>query len=218
MKSSPKKTTKQEDKDLCRMITPQFRVSYPHVFKPQAPKPGDKLKFSVTMLFPKDQDLTGSSPDGKPRSIKEVIRNAKTAEFGPKENWPDDLESPVVDGDDPKFSDKEGYAGCYVIKASTSEEQRPSVVDRDMSPITEPNDFYPGCFARAYVYAYVWFYPSREKCMKKGVGFILDHVQKLKDGKSFGGKKPVEQVFSPVAAPEEDDAGDDDDDVGDFNN
>lgn len=202
------KTKTNEEKDRCRIITPEFRVSYPHVFKPQAPKPGDKLKFSITMLFPKDTEMLGLSPDGKPRSMKRVIKNAKLAEFGPEENWPKKLRSPVLDGDDAEYEGKEGYAGHWVIKATTGEDQRPSVVDKAMTPITTPADFYPGCYARAYVYAYVWTYMN-----KQGVGFILDHVQKLRDGKSFGGKKPVEQVFSPLADEEDgdEDGGDDND-------
>lgn len=194
------------DKDLSRMITPKFRVSYPHVFKAQAPKPTDKPKFSITMLFPKDKALTGQTVDGKPRTLSEVIKNAKIAEFGPnKTDWPENLESPVVDGDDPKHKDKEGYKGHWVIKATTNEDQRPSVVDEEMIPITDQAKFYPGCYARAYVYARVWEYMN-----KQGVQFILDHVQKLGDGPSFGGKKPVDQVFSPMGtgAPDED-SGDD---------
>lgn len=213
------KKANKTDKDLCRVITPEFRVSYPHVFKAQAVKPTDKPKFSITMLYPKDSDLMGQAPpvaDGKggyapgpARSLKEVIKNAKLAEFGPKENWPEGLESPVTDGDDPKHKDKDGYKGHWVIKASTSEDQRPTVVGPDMKPINEPADLYPGCYARAYVYAYVWEYMG-----KQGVGFILDHVQKMRDGKSFGGKKPVDQVFNPISAPDDSgaDAGDDDQD------
>lgn len=200
-----KKAKAKSDKDLCRLITPEFRVSYPHLFKAQAPKPTDKPKFSVTMLYPKTSDLMGQSPSGEPRSIKAVIKNAKLAEFGGKENWPEDLESPVIDGDDAKYAEKAGYAGHWVIKATTSEDQRPSVVDADMTPIADAADVYPGCYARAYVYAYVWEYMGRQ-----GVGFILDHVQKLRDGKSFGGKKPVEQVFSPVAVAAEETEDDDD--------
>jgi hypothetical protein len=200
------KKANKVDKDLSRMITPEFRVSYPHVFKAQAVKPTDKPKFSITMLFPKDKKIVGTTVDGTARSIIEVMKNAKIAEFGAKENWPVDddgnstLENPVTDGDDPKHKDKEGYKGHWVIKASTSEEQRPTVVGEDMTPMTDPTDFYPGCYARAYIYAYVWEYMG-----KQGVGFILDHVQKLRDGKSFGGKKPVEQVFSPVQASAETD-------------
>lgn len=203
--ATAKKTT--IDKDLCRLITPEFRVSHPHVFKAQQVKPTDKPKFSITMLFPKDSDLTGQSVDGQPRSLPAAIKNAKLAEFGSKENWPEDLQSPVTDGDSPKFKDKPGYAGHWVIKATSSEDQRPGVVDSDGVPITEPNVLYPGCYARAYIYAYVWEYMGRQ-----GVGFILDHVQKLRDGKSFGGKKPVEQVFGPVSGGAEEPSEEDDHD------
>jgi hypothetical protein len=178
------KSKQKANKDLSRVLTPEFRVSYPHVFKAQAIKPTDKPKFSVTMLFPKTADLS---------SLKEAMRQAKIAQFGSKENWPDDLESPVVDGDNPKHADKEGYKGHWVIKASTNEDQRPGVVDENVEPIVDQSKFYPGCYARAYIYAYVWEYMG-----KQGVGFILDHVQKLRDGKSFGGKKPADQVFTPV--------------------
>ena len=182
----------------CRMITPMFRLSHPHLFKAQAPKPTDKPKFSLTMLYPKGTDLMGqtlateSSPS-QPISLKTVITNAKLQEFGAKENWPDKLQSPVRDGDDEEFKDKEGYAGHWVIKATSNEDSRPGVVDAKGVPITEASVIYPGCYCRAYVYARVWEYMG-----KQGVQFILDHVQMLKDGKSFGGKKPVEQVFGPV--------------------
>lgn len=175
---------KKINRELCRVLTPEFRVSYPHVFKPQSPKPNDKLKYSVTMLFPKDSDLSG---------VKEVIKQAKIASFGSKENWPEGLQSPVTDGDDPKHADKEGYKGHWVIKASSNEEQKPGVVDENVEPILDQAAFYPGCYARAYVLATTWEYMG-----KVGVMFILDHVQKLRDGKAFGGKKPADQVFTPV--------------------
>jgi hypothetical protein len=175
---------KKINRELCRVLTPEFRVSYPHVFKPQAPKPTDKLKYSVTMLFPKNADLSG---------IKEIIKQAKIASFGGKENWPDDLQSPVTDGDNPKHADKEGYKGHWVIKASSNEDQKPGVVNQNVEPILDKNDFYPGCYARAHVLATCWEYMG-----KQGVMFILDHVQKLRDGKPFGGKKPADQVFTPV--------------------
>lgn len=194
---------KQKDaKEKARVLTPEFRVSYPHVFKPNSIK-GSKPKYSITMLFPKDADLA---------VVKEAMRQAKIAKFGGKENWPDDLETPVTNGDLPKFADKEGYKGCWAIKASTNEDQKPGVVDENVVPITDPAKFYPGCYARAYVYAYVWEFGG-----KQGVGFILDHVQKTRDGKSFGGKRPADQVFQPVSTGDVDDedAGDEDDDGGD---
>lgn len=201
------KTENKENELPCRMITPEFRVSYPHMFKAQAPKAGDKPKYSITMLVPKNSDLTGSTLNGAAIKLPTLIVNAKNVEFGQKENWPKDLESPVIDGDLPKFADKEGYKGHWVIKATSMEDAKPGLVDANMVPITDQSKFYPGCYARAYVFARVWYYPDKNKPMKKGVQFILDHVQKTRDGQSFGGKKPVEQVFQPIGggAQEEED-------------
>ena len=178
------------NKDLSRLLSPVARLSYPHLFKAHAFKPTDKPKFSATFLISKDEDLS---------KLKEAMKQAKIAEFGPKENWPDDLQSPVDDGDSPKNADKDGYKGCWVIKASSNEDQRPTVVDEAVIPIIDPAVIYAGCYVKAYLYAYVWTYMG-----KQGVGFILDGVQKWKDGKQFGGKKPAEQMFAPVTSRDED--------------
>lgn len=170
-------------KENSRVLTPEFRVSYPHIFKPNSIK-GSKPKYSITMLFPKSSDLTG---------LKQAIMQAKIAKFGAKDNWPESLDSPVTDGDDPKHAAKEGYKDHWVIKASCNEESKPGVVDENVEDIIDQAKFYPGCYARAYIYAFAWEYMG-----KNGVSFILDHVQKTRDGKSFGGKKPADQVFSPV--------------------
>lgn len=180
-----KKFTK-EQMEARRFITPEFRVSYPHVFVAQSPKPNDKKKFSITMLIPKDSDI---------KPYQNAMKQAKLNTYGPKENWPEDLETPVKDGDSKKFADKEGFAGHWVVKASSNEDQRPGIVGPDAKPIINQADFYPGCYARAQVYAYCYEYMG-----KQGVSFILDHVQKTKDGKSLSSKKSADQVFSPVAA------------------
>ncbi len=207
------KKKQKSNKLPCRMITPYFRVSYPHVFKAQAMS-GSKPKYSITMLFPKNSDLMGQTlPDEngvfQKISIKDIMRNAKVSEFGTKENWPDDLESPVTDGDHPDNADKEGYKGHWAIKASSSEDQKPGVVDANGEPITISGELYPGCYARAFVYARVW---KHDDTNRVGVQLILDHVQKVKDGKSFGGKKPVEQVFGAINAGDDDSESEDNED------
>lgn len=189
----------QPEKDLCKIITPEFRVSYPHVFKPMQLKPTDKAKYSITMLFPKNVELLGIIPPGcegagTPRLLNDVIKNAKRAQW-PDGKYPANLASPVIDGDDPRFADKDGYKGHWVIKATTNEEQQPQVVDATMVKIQNAGEFYPGCYARAAVFAYAWEYMG-----KTGIGFILDHVQKLRDGKPFGGKKSAENTFGPLSA------------------
>lgn len=184
----------KSDKEACRVLTPEFRVSYPHVFKPQGMqnKKDSAKKYSITMLFPKDADLS---------TIKNAMKQAKIQKYGadPKA-WPKGLESPVTDGDSPKNADKEGYAGHWAIKASSSEDQKPGVVDQNVEPIIDQASFYPGCFARASLLAYIW-----DNEFGQGVGFILDHVQKMRDGKSFGGKPQADQVFTPVGTGDEED-------------
>lgn len=205
-----KKLTKEE-KDLCRIVTPEFRVSYPHVFTPQSPTAKDKKKFSITMLFPKDLEMAGLAPDKSKRTIKGAIKNAKLVTFGPKENWPEELLSPLTDGDDPKHKDKLGYKGHWVLKATSNEDQRPTVVGPSndeygrLVELTKPAELYPGCYARANIFAYPWEFMG-----KVGIGFILDHVQKLREGEPFGGKKAAEAVFSPLEASQEDDGDDED--------
>lgn len=198
-----RKLTKEE-RALCQIITCEFRISHPHLFEPHAYKPTDTKRYSLTMLFPKGSDITGQFVTGydptsgipltAPRTFQEVVSAAKIAQFGPKENWPADLQSPFTDGDLPKFADKEGYPGHWVIKATANVDNRPAVVGPDGVKLTEASQIFPGCYARAFLYATVW-----EHSGKMGVKFCVDHVQKLRDGKSFGGKKSSDQVFAPIA-------------------
>lgn len=196
------KAAKSEHMETRRIVTPEFRVSYPHLDKPHAIKKTDTPKFSITMLYKKTHDLS---------KLKLAIKHAKIDEFGPdKSDWPEELESPVQDGDSSKFADKEGYKGHWVIKATSNEDNKPGLVDEDGQPILEKSEFpYAGCFARAQVFARVWEYGG-----KQGVHFILDHVQKLRDGKKLTSKKSAEEVFGAVAGAKRDE--DDEDDAEDF--
>lgn len=186
-----------QEKSDQRIITPEFRVSFPHVFKAQAmPGTNNAPKFSVTMLFDKNSNMD---------LIKKAIHAAKVEKFGAnKDKWPKTIKGPVQDGDGEAGITKKtgermaGYENSWVVKASTNENQKPGVVDRDGQEIIRESDFYAGCYARAYIYAYVWEFPKGSG--KYGVGFILDHLQKLRDGKAFGGKKPVGEVFGALAA------------------
>lgn len=205
-KQEETKSTKEDKIAKCRVTTPMFRVSYPHLWKASGLNKSAP-KYSVTMLFKKDDDLS---------AVKRAMLQAKINKFGKdKEQWPEDIESPVVDGDSKKNKDKDGYKGHWAIKASSSEDQKPYVVDQDVEPITEQSDMYPGCYAMANVLAYVWEYP--ENSGNFGVGFILNGVQKVKEGKPFGNKKSAKDVFAPIDADEfGDDESEDSDDGEDF--
>lgn len=164
-----------------KVITPEFRVSFPNVFEARAAFPGQKAKFSITMLFPKNSDFKG---------MKDLLKAAAIEEWGDK--IPANLKLPFRDGDVEKAG-IEGYAGMIFIAAASL--QRPGVVDAQKQPIIEPSEFYAGCYARASLNAFTW-----SNMGKHGVSFGLMNLQKLRDGEPFSGKVAAEDEFDAVSS------------------
>lgn len=195
-------------KERCRKVTSEFRTSYLHVFKPQGFKGADP-KYSLVALVKKEGDGI--------KQYHRMMKAAKIVAFGEDESdWPDEIESPVQNGDSKKNRVKEGYKGHWAIKFSTSQDQKPGVyfmkkdADGNVIPITDPSDFLSGDYARAQVFCRVWEFP--EGSGNYGLQFILDHVQKTKDGKHFGGKQSATEVFNPITSDVEDDDDEDESD------
>jgi hypothetical protein len=144
------------------------------------------------MLFPKTADLS---------AMNACIKAGMVSKFGVDEKkWPKGWISPIKDGDEK--SDQPGYAGHWVVLASSSKDYRPGVVDKDRQPITEEDQtFYAGCYARAQIFASGYDYLG-----KRGVTLRLQNVQKLADGERFSGRKSAQDVFD---AYQEDDSSED---------
>ncbi len=170
-----------------KVITHEFRVSFPAVLQPKAFQ-DQEAKYSLVMLFPKNVDLSKPAK-GSANSLKHAAFNAATAMWGPKENWPKNLRMPFRDGDEK--ADTMGYAGHIFVTASSK--NQPGLVDQSLTPILNEKDFYAGCYARAEVAAFAY-----DKMGNKGVGFALMNVQKLRDGEPFSGRKAAEDVFDRV--------------------
>lgn len=180
-----KPTTKTKmDLKLKQCKTPEFRVSFPHVFEPHSGFEGQEAKYSITMLFPKNADLS---------EMKKAAFNAAVEKFGPKENWPKKFRLPFRDGNEK--SDQTGYADTIFVSASCKGDRRPGVVAADLTPITkEDNSFYAGCYARATLTAFAY-----DTAGNKGVSFGLNNIQKLRDGQPFSGRKRAEDDFEAVS-------------------
>lgn len=162
-----------------KVMTPEFRVSFPSVFEARAFAEGQTKKFELTALFPAGTDL---SP------LKALAKAAAVDKWGDK--IPANLRSPFRDGSEKP--DLEGYEGCVFVKMTSL--QRPGVVDQNVQPIIEPSDFYGGCYARASITAFAY-----DQMGNKGVSFGLQNVQKLRDGDAFSGRSKPEEDFEPVA-------------------
>lgn len=182
--------------------TPEFRVSHPHVFKPQAVKKGsDKMNYSIEMLYPKATT--------KLKVLQAPLIFAATQMWGDKEDWPDGLRFAIKDGDKPRFNKKakkkeikKEHKGMWVVKASSSAEfTKPYVVGKNPEDvITEPAEFYPGCWARAALKSHAYDVGDQI-----GVKFILDGVQFIRDDEPLGGRKRATEVFGVVEDAEGDD-------------
>jgi len=156
-------------------MTPEFRLSFPSLFKPSGRK-GNKPSFHMTMLFPKAADIT---------SLTNALREVMAARWG--KDAPS-VKSPLINGDMKKYA---GYAGMIAIKASNyiydeknEHKARPGIVDCQVNPIISPAEMYPGCWARAKIFAKATGGPGTEWEAK--VSFGIRNVQKIREDEAFG--------------------------------
>lgn len=169
-----------------KCTTPEFRVSFPHVFEKHSGFEGQEAKYSIVMLFPKKTDL---------KELKRAAFNAATEKWGAKEKWPKTMRMPFRDGDEKQ--DLAGYEGCYFVSASSK--QKPQIVSNKKVdgafPRIEKEDelFYAGCYARATLIAFAY-----DKMGNKGISFSLQNVQKIKDGEQFSGRRNADDEFDEV--------------------
>ena len=176
---------------MANVNTPEFRVSYPNVFKPKRNDLNGKDEFSIVALFKKGQDLS---------VLEAAIVKAATDKWGPdKLKWPKPLRNPIRDqGERAKEVD-----GKRVLPAGHEEgakfinlksAQRPGVVDQNVQDILEESQFYAGCYARASINAFAY-----DQKGNRGVSFGLGNIQKMREGEPLGNRARPEQDFAPIA-------------------
>lgn len=179
------------------VITPEFRVSYPHMFTPRLNDMNKKMEYSVVALFKKGEDI-------KPLR-SEALRAVKEKWGSEPKKWPKKMMDPFRDqgerektGADGDNYLPDGYeVGAFFVNFKT--DQRPGLIDGKRQPIIDETEFYPGCYARASVRAFAWEAKGdKGVVLKTGVSFWLVNVQKTRDGEPFSGNPKAEDEFSAV--------------------
>lgn len=165
--------TKGKQISETRIMTPEARLSFPHLFKVHASLPNQEEKFSCSLLFDKKADLS---------LLRKLAQNAIAKKWGEK---PDKLKSPFLDGNEYEY---DGYQDKVLIRLRGG--KRPGVVDQQRTPVTDESEIYPGCYCVAIVNAFTW-----EKPTGKGVSFGLLHIQKSREGEMFGDASKAEEDF-----------------------
>lgn len=173
---------------MIKLLTPMFRVSFPQIFEARAMQPGQEAKYSITMLF--DIKTINQKPSEK-KLWEDMMASVKivAAEKWPK-GIPVGFKVPFRDGLEKE--QYEGYGKGIIFVAATTK-TRPGLVDQNLQKIINPEEFYPGVYARATVNPFAW-----TKLGKNGVSFGLQNVQKVKDGDALGGRTRAEDDFTPL--------------------
>jgi hypothetical protein len=174
-------TTGPKPADPTKVLTIEFRLSFPNLFEPKADDKG-VMKYGCAMLFPKSADLS---------ALKAAASAAGEKKWGAdRTKWPKPLRTPFRDGNEKEY---DGYKDHIYVGCSSS--TKPGMVDHAVKPITDPSVLYAGCYCRATVAAYGY-----DKNGNKGIAFSLHNVQKLRDGAPFGSKRAAVDDFQAVAA------------------
>lgn len=172
---------------MSKILLNNVRLSFPSLFQ-RSVFDGKEGKYEATFLIPKSDTKLKAQLDA---AIAEAIKAAGI-------KVPSDKLC-LKDGNE---SDYDGYEGAWSLKAANN--KRPTVIDRDKSPIIESDEkLYAGCYVNAVVGLWVMnnSYGKRVNCNLYGIQFV-------KDGESFG-SGPI-SVFDDF----DDLDGDGDDDLG----
>ena len=171
------------------IVTPVFRLSYPHVWTPVFNQLAKREEFSIQMLFDKASSKA---------ALNEMVKLVnKLIDW---KGWTASaVRKPFIDGDTKKdsagvlWSEKNPCNKGQIIIRSWSK-QAPGIVDcTGKHPITQKDEIYGGCYCKAQLNAYAY-----EQAGNRGISFGLLHLQKVKDGEPFGNRTRAEDAFAPV--------------------
>ena len=166
-----------------KVVTGKVRFCYTNVFEPVAMNDGDPAKYSVCVLIPKDDEKTLGAINRAIEAAK-IAGKAKLADKNGK--IPSTIKNPLRDGDEER-SDDPAFENMYFINANSN--RKPAVVDRDLNPIIEKEQFYSGCYGRVSLNFYAFNVQS------KGIAAGLQNIQKLEDGEMLSGGSTAEEDF-----------------------
>lgn len=161
-----------------QITTGKVRFSYCSLFEPRAAVAGGQETYSVTLLIDKSDKHTLSKIKA---AIAEAKQNYLQKNSGKK--LPSELKTTIHDGDGERPNGGDfgpECKGCYVMTVSSR--NKPVLVDKNKTPITDPQELYSGCYGRAIINFYVY-----DTNGNKGVSAGLNGVMKLHDGEPLSG-------------------------------
>jgi hypothetical protein len=179
-------------------ITPAGTACFVHVWEPHKFDDTKEPNYGLIIVFDEGEDL---------KELKRISGNAirkkwgdKAKEVMKKKSWSGPGWRDAADYDKHGAPFEEGRV-MVIVKSKSA----PGVVNARAKPIMNQQDFYPGCRARASIYAHAF-----DTNGNQGVTFLLNNVQKMGEGERLaGGRKSAEDEFGPVSEGGDDSEDDD---------
>lgn len=170
------------------------RFSYLNVWQPKSID-GGTPKYSVSLIIPKDDK---EMLDKIKKAIQAAYEEGADRLKGKGKTVPalNTLKTPLRDGDLERPDDP-AYANAYFLNANSS--TKPGIVDKNVQPILDPDDFGSGDYGRASINFYAYNTNGN-----KGIACGLNNLQKIKDGERLGGKTSAEDDFADFEDDEDD--------------
>lgn len=168
-----------------KVVTGKVRFCYVNVFEPTAMNEGDTPKYNVCILISKDDKNTLDKITKAIAAAKEAGK-AKLANKNGQLPADAALKLPLRDGDIERGDDIT-FENCYFINANST--RKPSIVDHNLDPIMDKDEFYSGCYGRASINFYAFNVQS------KGIAAGLNNLQKLEDGEPLTGSSSASEDF-----------------------
>lgn len=168
------------------------RLSFASLFTPKAGINGGDEKFQASFILPKNDPQV----DKIRATISRLCKEAWGAQAAATQKMIEAQDRVCLhDGDTKAY---EGYDGNMFISSSSL--RRPTVLDRDRSPLTEADGRpYSGCYVNAVVNLWV-----QDNQFGKRVNAELMGVQFYKDGDSFSGGAPLPaEAFEDLSGDED---------------
>lgn len=163
----------EKQKSATRVVTSKVRFCYVHAFEPTAMDEKSDKKYSITVLVPKRDKKMVERLEG---AVKAALEEGKTKLGG---KIPATWKNPLRDGDEER-PDDETFEGVIFFNANSA--RKPGVVDENLDPIIDKDEFYSGCYGRASINFYAF-----NTSGNKGVAVGLNNLQKLEDGERLSG-------------------------------
>jgi hypothetical protein len=172
-----------------KIIIKNARLAFPKIYKPEAVGNSDP-RYGATLLFEKQGD--------NHKRILAAINQVALEKWEDRQAvimrkiMSDSKSYPLLDGDEKTTDDGEpynGYEGMMYLRTSAAQKDKPTVLDRDKTPLLEDNGrLYAGCYVNASVD--IWALDHKE--YGKKVCAKLLGVQFYKDGDAFAGGARVD--------------------------